>query len=226
MSTQTNRALNRRELFSSFAGVGAAAARPQACSTAALLPNVLLRTHEGEQVRFYDDLIKGRQVIINMMYAGCEGTCPAVTSRLVEVHRALAGRMGRDLFMYSITLKPHEDDPAALQAFAKAHGALLPGWTFLTGDAYDIDTLRFAMFRHNHIKLDLDPSTHTAKLRIINDTINRWVHVAPLASKATVLQHISWADPPKSFEQRVEENRKLQIEIDRERALYGYRKVV
>jgi hypothetical protein len=41
-----------------------------------------------------------------------------------------------------------------------------------------------------------------------------------------VLQHISWADPPKSLEQRLEDNRKLQIAIDKERALYGYRKIV
>ena len=106
------------------------------------------------------------------------------------------------------------------------HGALLPGWTFLTGDAHDIDTLRFALFRHNHIKLDLDRATHTGKLRIINDTINRWTHVQPLASKMTVLQHISWADPPRSFEQRLEDNRKLQRAIDKERELYGYRKIV
>jgi protein SCO1 len=218
--------IKRRELFSSFAGIGASPAGAQVCTGADVIPNVRLLTHEGKEVRFYEDLVKGRQVIVNMMYATCDGVCPAITSRLVEVHRELAPRMGRDLFMYSITLKPHEDDAPALKAFAKMHGALLPGWTFLTGDAYDIDTLRFALFRHNHIKFDLDLASHTSKLRIINDAINRWTHVAPLASKMTVLQHISWADPPKSFEERLEDNRKLQRAIDKERAQYGYRKIV
>ena len=88
------------------------------------------------------------------------------------------------------------------------------------------ETLRFALFRHDHIKFDLDPASHTAKLRIINDAINRWVHVPPLASKMTVLQHISWADPPKSFEQQLEDNRKLQLAIDKEHEQYGYRKIV
>lgn len=36
------------------------------------LPNVLLTTHEGEAVRFYDDLIKGKIVAINFMYATCK----------------------------------------------------------------------------------------------------------------------------------------------------------
>ena len=34
-------------------------------------PNVELTTHRGEQVRFYDDLIKGKVVVINFMYATC-----------------------------------------------------------------------------------------------------------------------------------------------------------
>src|SRR5688572_23938636 len=127
--------MNRRELFADITGIGALPQMARACSGADIIPNVSLRTHENVQVRFYEDLVKGRQVLINMMYASCEGYCPAITTRLVDIHRALADRMGRDLFMYSITLKPAEDDPAALKAFAAMHGALLPGWTFLTGDS-------------------------------------------------------------------------------------------
>jgi protein SCO1 len=217
--------MKRRELFT-IAGDTACVANTGSCGGAELIPNVTLRTHEGAQVKFYDDLVKGRQVVINMMYATCEGQCPAITARLVEVHRALADRMGRDLFMYSITLKPETDDPAALAAFAEMHGALLPGWKFLTGDPFDIETLRFALFRHNHIKFDLDLDGHAGRLRIINDAINRWVNVTPFASKATVLQHISWANPPKTPEQRLRDNLELQEKIEREVALYGYRKVI
>jgi cytochrome oxidase Cu insertion factor (SCO1/SenC/PrrC family) len=34
-------------------------------------PNVELTTHNGDQVLFYDDLIKGKTVVINFMYATC-----------------------------------------------------------------------------------------------------------------------------------------------------------
>jgi len=214
--------MNRRELFSGSIGE---CASPQSLG-AQLIPNVLLRNQDDVPVRFYDDLVKGKHVIINMMYAHCEAFCPMITARLVEVHRALAPRMGRDLFIYSITLKPEQDDPAALKDFARAQHAALPGWQFLTGDAYDIETLRFALFRHDHIKIDLDLESHAARLRIINDGIGRWLHVAAMASPATVLQHIAWADPPKSDAQRREENRRLQQQIDREVARYGYRKVI
>lgn len=34
-------------------------------------PNVVLKTHEGRNVRFYDDLLKGKIVLINFFYATC-----------------------------------------------------------------------------------------------------------------------------------------------------------
>jgi protein SCO1/2 len=177
-------------------------------------------------VRFYDDLIKDKQVIINMMYADCEGFCPTVTANLIKVYQALKDRMGKDLFMYSISLKPEQDDPAALRRFAEMHRALLPGWTFLTGDPYDIETLRYRLFRWDHIKFDLDLDIHAGMLRIINDATDCWTMVTPMASTYTILQHIAWADPPRSFEERFKENKALQEKIDREVKQHGYRRTI
>jgi protein SCO1/2 len=218
--------MNRREWFASFAGRDAICEPAATPCGAQLVSNPVLRTQDNEQVRFYDDLIKGKQAVINMMYANCESVCPMITSRLIQVHRALQERMGRDLFMYSITLKPEMDDPAALKAFAVMHRAVLPGWTFLTGDPYDVETLRFRLFRMNHIKFDTDLNMHTSMLRIINDATNCWLCVPPLASLYTVLEHVAWADPPKSRAQRFAANQRLQQQIDDEVARYGYRKVV
>lgn len=217
--------MKRRELFTASGG-NACIQTAKSCGGSELLPNVTLRTQDDVKVKFYDDLVKNKQVVINMMYASCEGQCPAITSRLVEIHHALESRMGRDLFMYSISLKPEQDDPAALKAYAEMHGALLPGWSFLTGDPYDIDSLRFALFRHDHILFDTSIDGHAGQLRIINDATNRWLHVQPLASKYTVLQRISWADPPKSPEQLRRDNERLQKQIDSEVAKYGYRKII
>jgi protein SCO1/2 len=189
-----------------------------------IFTNALLRTHEDKQVRFYDDLIKGQQVLITLMYATCEGACPVVTAKLANVYDALKDRMGKDLFLYSMTVKPEEDDPAALKHYAEMHGAMLPGWTFLTGDPYDMETIRYNLFRMDHIMVDTDIYSHTSFMRIINDATNRWLHVDPMASMGTILKKISWADPPKSLQQRLEENKKLQEKIDKERKTYGFRK--
>lgn len=37
-------------------------------------PNTRLTTHEGEEVLFYDDLVKDKVVMINLMYTTCSGT--------------------------------------------------------------------------------------------------------------------------------------------------------
>jgi protein SCO1 len=192
----------------------------------AIFTNALLRTHENKEVRFYDDLIRGKQVLINLMYATCDGTCPLVTSNLVKVYDALKDRMGKDLFMYSMTVKPEEDGPSSLKDYAEMHRALRPGWTFLTGDPYDLETIRYRLFAMNHIALDTNIYGHTSFLLIINDATNRWLHVDPLASMSTVLRKISWAGPPQSEQQIMEENRKLQEQINKERRMYGYRMTV
>lgn len=192
----------------------------------AVFTNALLRTQDDKGVRFYDDLIKGKQVLINMMYATCEGACPIVTARLIRVYESLKHRMGKDLFMYSITVKPEEDDAAALKEFAEMHRALLPGWTFLTGDPYDIETIRYKLFGMNHIAIDTNIYGHTSSLLIINDATNRWLHVDPQASLGTVLWKISMADPPRTHEQILEDNKKLQEQIDKERKIFGYRMTI
>ena len=217
--------MNRRKLFTNFANLKAPIESRSASLGVELYTNALLRTHENQQVRFYDDLMKGKQVIVNFMYANCEGACPLVTANLIRVYEALKQRMGKDLFMHSISIKPEQDTPEKLNEFAEMHGANLPGWKFLTGDPYDIETVRYKLWRWNHVKFDLDLDLHTSMVRIINDATNCWTMVTPYASLYTILEHISWADPPKSFDQRVEENKKLQQRINKEVKQYGYRRI-
>ena len=216
--------MKRRELFTDFA-TRSGFVPHRASPGARRYTNALLRTHENEEVRFYDDLIRGRQCVINFMYAECHGACPRVTATMLKAYEALKDRMGRDLFFYSLTVKPETDTPASLKEFAEMHKANLPGWTFLTGDPHDMDTLRIRLLRMNHPGIDFDFATHAGMLRIINDATNTWAMAQAFASIRTILQHIEWADPPKSFEQRFKENKELQAEIYREVKVYGYRKI-
>src|SRR5919106_2614817 len=80
-------------------------------------PNFELTTHDGKKVHFYDDLIKDKIVVLNFMYVKCEGICMPITMNLKRVQRLLGDRVGRDIFMYSITLKPEEDTPARLNEY-------------------------------------------------------------------------------------------------------------
>jgi protein SCO1 len=188
--------------------------------------NALLRTQDNEEVRFYDDLVRGRQVVINFMYADCHGACPMVTATLRKVYKSLQARMGKDVFFYSITVKPETDTPEALKHYAQTRNADLPGWVFLTGDAHDIETIRFRLFGMGHPGFDLDAAMHAGTLRIINDATNCWTAVEAFASIKTILEHIGWADPPKSYDQRFAESLTRQVLIDKEVKKYGYRRNV
>src|SRR5512138_2948404 len=85
-------------------------------------PNVVLRTHEAAAVRFYDDLLKDKTVVISFMYTHCTDDCPLATANLVQVQKALGSRAGREVFIYSITVDPDHDTPPVLREYARAHG--------------------------------------------------------------------------------------------------------
>ena len=162
-------------------------------------PNVVLTTHEGKRVHFYDDLIKDKIVTINMMYADCDGVCPGITANLVRVQKALGNRVGRDIFMYSITLKPEHDTPKALKEYAKMHGAK-PGWSFLTGDPKDIELLRRKLgFTNPDPKLDADKSQHVGMVRYGNEQLQRWAACPGLANAGWIVESILFVDWPRTL---------------------------
>ena len=188
--------------------------------------NALLRTHDDQEVRFYDDLMKGRQAVVNFMYAECHGACPMVTSTLIKVYKALKDRMGKDLFFYSITIKPEADGPEQLKEYATMRNADLPGWTFLTGNAYDLETIRFRLLGMGHPGFDLDAAMHAGTLRIINDATNTWTMVEAFSSLKNIVDHISWADAPKPYAERWADSLVRQKLIDEDVKRYGYRRTV
>lgn len=163
-------------------------------------PNVTLTTHEGKQVKFYDDLLKDKIVIINFMYVKCEGTCPGTTANLAKVQKLLGNRIGKDIFMYSITLKPEEDTPKVLNAYAKAY-KVGPGWQFLTGDPKDIELLRQKLgFIDRDPVRDANKSNHITMLRWGNEPNTLWAGCPASLAPTKIVKEISLVDWPTADE--------------------------
>jgi protein SCO1 len=161
-------------------------------------PNVALTTHEGKQVRFYEDLIKDKIVLINMMYAKCEGICMPVTMNLRRVQKMLGDRAGKDIFFYSITLKPEEDSPSALKNYAQMHH-VGPGWLFLTGASADVELLRRKLgFTNPDPKLDADKSQHIGMVRYGNEPEQLWAACPGMANAKWIFESLSFVDWPRS----------------------------
>ena len=153
-------------------------------------PNVELTTHEGKKVRFYDDLIKDKIVVINFMYANCEDICPPVTMNLVKAQKILGERVGRDIFFYSITLKPEQDTLKDLKHYAEMHG-VKPGWLFLTGKPAEIEMLRRSLgFVDPDPEVDKDTSNHIGNLRMGNEPYILWSACPGMSSPIWIVKSI------------------------------------
>lgn len=154
-------------------------------------PNPALQTHQGRTIRFYDDAVRGNKVVLfNMMYTGCANICPPNTANLMQVQGMLGGRMGRNVFFYSLTLQPEIDRPAELQAYARRYG-LPEGWTFLTGQRKDIDEIRRSLgFFDPDPAVDANLAQHTGMIRLGNDALDRWSMMPSLLSPAKLARSI------------------------------------
>ena len=104
-------------------------------------PNVPLVTHRGKAVRFYDDLLKNKIVILSVISAQRPERCAALMANLAQVQKLLLGWFAEDVHFYSITATPRQDTPETLHAFADAHG-VRGKWWLLTGCPTDVDSLR------------------------------------------------------------------------------------
>jgi len=159
--------------------------------------NVPLRTQDGRRVRFYDDLVRDRAVVISFMYTRCNGSCPLTSGKLAQLQETLGDRLGRDLTFLSITLDPDHDRPAELKEYAASYGAR-NGWIFLTGSREDVEALRRNLgVRDLDPAIDRDRSQHGTVLTFGNDRTGRWAALPALGSVAflaAAIQRIT--EPP------------------------------
>lgn len=182
--------MNRRKLLTT-------AVAAHAPSAAVSFPNFVLRTQHNQPVRFYDDLLKDKLVLLNFFYAQCDGICPAMTANLVKVQQLLGDRCGRDVFMYSLTLKPAEDTPRALKHYADMHH-VKPGWLFLTGKPDELDTLRRKLgFYDPDPEVDRDLTQHTGLVRYGSVALDRWAACPALSKPDQIVRAVGWLAGPR-----------------------------
>ena len=160
-------------------------------------PNVELTTHEGRSVRFFDDLIAGKVVVISFIYTSCPDACPLETARLAGVQQALGGRVGQDVFFYSISIDPARDTVAALASYAERFGAG-PGWLFLRGAEEDVLELRrkLGVLGESETKLE----QHSLSVVIGNQATGRWMRRSPFENAYVLADEIgawlhNWKSP-------------------------------
>ena len=143
-------------------------------------PNVPLINQDGETLRFYDDVLKGKVVTINFMFTSCTDSCPLETAKLREVQKRLGEHAGKNVHMYSITVDPDRDTPEVLADYMEKFNIGV-GWQFLTGKKEDIDLIRKKMGMYADADGDGvdDLTDHMITFLIGNEVTGRWVKKTP-----------------------------------------------
>jgi len=93
-------------------------------------PQVIVQDQNKRKAWFYEEMVDGKLVLVSFTSVKGEEYYPII-SNLVKVQEMLGDRLGKDVFMYTITTNPYEDTPEDLKALADKHGAK---WQFLTGE--------------------------------------------------------------------------------------------
>ncbi len=164
-------------------------------------PNVPLVTHEGKSVRFFDDLIKDKVVVVNFIFTSCPDVCPLETARLREVQEILGDRVGRDVFMYSITIDPEHDTPEVLKQYAERF-EVGPGWLFLTGKEADITLLRKKLGLYSERPGGDKLEAHSVSSIVGNQSTGRWMRMSPFVNPYVIATQVgswlhNWKNPGK-----------------------------
>jgi protein SCO1/2 len=147
--------------------------------------DVKLVDQDGRAVRFYTDMLKGKTVIVNAFFTTCTSVCPPMSRNLEQMQAALGDRLGRDVFIVSISVDPLTDTPPRLKQYAQRFHAK-PGWCFLTGQKENVDMALYKLGQYVEDKND-----HTTIMIVGNEATGLWKKVFGLAKADELLRLVN-----------------------------------
>ncbi|HEV2861057.1 MAG TPA: SCO family protein [Pyrinomonadaceae bacterium] len=153
-------------------------------ASAKYFPNHVLITQDNKPVHFYDDMLKGKVVLINFVFTTCTGVCPPMTANLAKVQSYLGDRVGKDVHIISISVDPTVDTPEKLKKYADGFKAR-PGWYFLTGEKQNVDWVLYKLGGYVEDKMQ-----HSGILIIGNEATGEWLKTPALRNPAQIAQAV------------------------------------
>ena len=83
--------------------------------------------------------LKGKPLVVSLIYTGCSDICPMVTQRLRDAVEEAQRVIGSDRFaVISVGFDTAHDTPMRMAAFARAQGVNRPNWRFLSGSEAEV----------------------------------------------------------------------------------------
>lgn len=109
------------------------------------VPNFEFTNQDGNLISnaFYEDKVW----VVEFFFTTCPTICPKMNANMVKIQDKYYANL--DFGLASFSINPKHDTPEILKAYAKAHGATLKNWQFLTGDQeviYQLANTGFTLF--------------------------------------------------------------------------------
>jgi len=147
--------------------------------------NLELVNQDGETVRFFDDVLKDKVVLVNFIFTNCQGACPLMTFKMTQVRDRLENYIGQPLHFVSLSIDPARDTPAALREFAETNDAYHDGWTFLTGQP---DVIKEITSRLGQYTADVE--AHSTLMLAGNVNEAHWMKIPPQDQAAAIAEKL------------------------------------
>lgn len=128
------------------------------------IPDTILVNQDNQKVEFNKDLLRGKTVAINFIYTTCTSVCPLQGRSFSKLQDLLKDRLGKDIFLISISKDPRTDSPEKLKEWSKSFGPK-PGWDVFTGDPVQVELLLQSLIGGNERK-----GEHSPAILIINES--------------------------------------------------------
>ncbi len=149
------------------------------------VPDVWVTNQDGKKLRFYTDLVKGRKVAIGFFYTTCLYICTRHGEYFSRLQTMLGERLGKDVFLISVTMDPSNDMPAKLARWGQNYRRQ-PGWTLVTGAVADLSPL-LKVFTGNTPGPRDD---HSSFFYITDDQTGSWHFTDTLIAPSAVIEKL------------------------------------
>jgi len=169
-----------------LSALSAYAQQPTSPSAAAkYFSDVELINQDGQKLRFYSDVLKDKVVIINAFFSTCTSVCPPMNRNLEKIQDALGDRLGKEVYLVSISVDPENDTPARLKEYSQRFHAK-PGWLFLTGKKENVNWALYKLGQYVETKND-----HTTIVIIGNEPKGLWKKAFGLAKSDELIKIVN-----------------------------------
>jgi protein SCO1 len=146
--------------------------------------DVELINQDGQKMRFYSDVLKDKVVIINTFFSTCTSVCPPLNRNFEKIQEALGDRLGKQVFLVSISVDPEIDTPPRLKEYSQKFHAR-PGWIFLTGKKENVDWALYKIGQYVEKRDD-----HKTIIIMGNESKGLWKKAFGLANASELIKMV------------------------------------